>query len=148
MDFAAADVVALNETATALQAKQISETDGVIALGTAANVVEFNQALSATNKVATMADVTAAQNNATVAGQNAIEVANAPEGQTGKVVSLKINTSDKVLSQNDTGLFAHISLKYNTENKVIQLLGKTPEGQTSPEVISTINAANFINLGS
>lgn len=150
MDMVATDVVALNETATALQAKKISETDGVIALGDVANVVEFNQAISSTNKVATMADVTTAQNNATVVGKKAIKVENAPQGQNGKVVSLNIKTNDKVLTQDADGLLANISLTYDSTNKKIKLLGKevTPEGGTAaPVEISTIDATDFIKDG-
>lgn len=147
MDYAATDVVVLNEGKTALQAGKISETDGKIAVGNAANVVEFNQALSDTNKVATMADVADA---AKLAGKDAIEVKPATGiGATGNVVSLEIDTADKVLSQNETGLLAHISLSYDSQNKVIKLLGKneTIEGQTSPAVISEINANDFIKDG-
>ena len=146
MDYAATDVVVLNEGKTALQAGKISETDGKIAVGTATNVVEFNQALSVTNKVATMADVTAAQNNATIAGQNAIEVANAPEGQTGKVVSLKINSNDTVLTQDASGLLANIKLTYDSTNKKIKLFGK--EGTTAATAsLGEIDATDFIKDG-
>lgn len=60
MDLNATDVVALNDGKTALQASKISETDGKVEVATAETIVEFNQAISSDNKVATMADITAA----------------------------------------------------------------------------------------
>lgn len=148
MDLTATDVVALNEGKTALQAGKISETDGKVAVAAAETLVEFNQAISSGNKVATMADVTAAQNNATVVGQEAIVVAAATgEGATGKVVSLKIKSDDKILDQTAAdGLFSTLSLTYDTAaqddgKKYIRLKGKNNID------ISTIDASDFIKDG-
>jgi hypothetical protein len=148
MDLDATDVVALSEDKKALQAGKIKEEDGKVAVETAVNVVEFNQAISSANKVATMADVTAAQNNATVVGEKAIEVKTATgEGATGKVVSLKIKSDDKILDQTaDDGLFSTLSLTYDTAadddgKKYIRLKGKNNTD------ISTIDATDFIKDG-
>lgn len=147
MDLIATDVVALSADGLSLKAGKISETDGKVAIGDAATLVEFSQATSSDNKVATMADVTAAQNNATVVGEKAIDVVAATgEGATGKVVKLNIDTADKVLTQSGAGLLANISLTYDTDAKEIKLLGKNDENAT-PVVISTIDADDFVKDG-
>ncbi|MBQ2408938.1 MAG: hypothetical protein II309_05845, partial [Bacilli bacterium] len=138
MDLTATDVVALNEGKTALQAGKISETDGKVAVATATPLVEFNQALTDGNKVATMKDIT----DAAISGQEAIKVEN-------KVVSLTIDGTDKVLTQGTNGLLANLSLEYDSTNKLIKLLGKTTgEGEAAaPAVIDTIDATVFIKDG-
>jgi hypothetical protein len=144
MDLTATDVVALNTGKTALQAGKISESDGKVAVATAETLVEFNQAISSTNKVATMADVTAAA----VSGQDAIVVGDAPQGSTtGKVVSLKIKSDDKILDQTAAdGLFSTLSLTYDAAaqadgKKYIRLKGKDNTD------ISKIDATDFIKDG-
>lgn len=142
MDLTAAHVVGLSTNKDALQARKISETDGKITLGSPESFVEFNQALSETNKVATMKDVAAVQSNATVSGKEAIVVENATgEGATGKVVSLKIADNEKVLSQGVKGLSSTISLSYDSTNKLIKLLG------IQDNVISSFSTNDFIKDG-
>lgn len=132
MDLTATDVVALNEGKTALQAGKISETDGKVTVETAATLVEFNQAISSTNKVATMADIA----DAAVSGQEAIKVEN-------KVVSLVIDGTDKVLTQGTNGLLANVVLSYGEEDgkKYIKLTGKNGAD------LGKIDASDFIKDG-
>lgn len=135
MDLAATDVVALSEDKLSLKAGKISEVDGKVSVEAAATLVEFSQAISSDNKVATMADITAAA----VSGEEAIDVTN-------KVVSLKIDSTDNVLTQGTSGLKTNLDLHYDSANKKIQLLGKNDENAT-PVVISTIDADDFVKDG-
>lgn len=57
-------------------------------------------------------------------------------------ISLKIDDSDKVLSQSASGLLSTLSLAYDSTNKKIQLLGK--DGTTA---VSSIDATAFIKDG-
>ncbi len=139
MDLNATDVVALNEGATALQAGKISQTDGKVSVENATSIVEFHQAISSDNKVATMADIT----DAAVSGQEAINVED-------KVVSLVIDGNDKVLTQGTNGLLANLSLEYDSNSKLIKLLGKTTgEGDDAAPVVigNPIDATDFIKDG-
>jgi hypothetical protein len=143
MDLAATDVVALNTDKNALQASKISEVDGKVNVEAAATIVEFNQDISSTNKVATMADLTAAE----YAGENAINVNNADNK-----ISLVINPADSVLSQDANGLKTNISLQYVSVNdtegtgthKVIQLIGTNGDEQATPVVLGTVDATDFV----
>lgn len=70
-------------------------------------------------------------------GSNAVSV---ETGTTEHTISLKINTSDKVLTQDANGLLANLTLKYETGGgqPEIQLIGK------GNEVIGRVDATNFI----
>ena len=94
MTLAASDVVAMNEAGTALQASKISETDGKVTVETAETIVKFNQAISSDNKVATMADITAAA-----------------------------YTAGKGITITDKAIAADLTLSYNEETKIITLVG-------------------------
>ena len=143
MDLASTDVVALTENSKALQASKISEVDGKVSVEAAATIVEFNQAISSTNKVATMADLTAAE----YTGEKAIAVNN----DTNKI-SLVINPDDSVLSQDASGLKTNISLQYVSvadatgegTHKVIQLIGTNGGEQATPVVLGTVDATDFV----
>lgn len=99
MKLDATDVVALNDGKTALQASKISETDGKVSVAQAQPIVEFNQAISSTNKVATMSDITAAAytegTNVTIGNDRSINV---PLGlaydSTNKKIKLTQGTDD------------------------------------------------------
>ena len=133
MDLAATDVVAMNADNTALQASKISEVDGKVAVATAATVVEFNKAISSTNKVATMADL----KDAEYTGENAIAVDN-----DANKVSLKLDSTDKVLTQSDAGLLVNLGLTWgNNNDNNITLTGK--DGVE----IASIDASKFIKDG-
>ena len=148
MDLPATDVVAMNEASegitanTILQTSKISEEDGKVSVAPATPLVYFNQAISSTNKVATMADLTAAE----YAGENAIAVDN-----TTNKISLVINPDDSVLSQDARGLKTNISLQYVSvadatgegTHKVIQLIG-TKGGEQAPVVLGTVDATDFV----
>jgi hypothetical protein len=65
-------------------------------------------------------------------------------------VSLKLNANDKVLTKSSNGLLTNISMTYDSTNKLIKLLGKDVDdgqGGTTPEVISSIDATDFIKDG-
>ena len=149
MDLAATDVVSLNVASegitanTILQTSKISETDGKVEVAAATPLVYFNQAISSTNKVATMADLTAAE----YTGEKAIAVNN----NTNKI-SLVFNPNDSVLSQDASGLKTNISLQYVSVNdeegtgthKVIQLIGTNGGEQATPVVLGTVDATDFV----
>ena len=71
-------------------------------------------------------------------GQGAIAVSKEAGGK--KTISLKLNTADKVLTQNADGLFANISMTWDKTNG-LKLIGK------NSEVIATVPAADFIKDG-
>lgn len=136
LDVTAQTVVAMTSDKTKLQGATISETDGKIAAGSLTDLIEFNQALSSTNKAATMADVTAAN----LSGLDAINVNN-----TIHQVKLNIDSNDNILTQSTNGLLANITLEYDSTNKKIKLNGK--ENGTGKTLISEINATDFVKDG-
>lgn len=71
-------------------------------------------------------------------GQNAIAVSEEADGR--KTISLKLNTADKVLTQNADGLLANISMAWDKTNG-LKLIGK------NSEVIATVPATDFIKDG-
>ena len=73
-------------------------------------------------------------------GENAVTVSSA-DTSNNKTVSLKINSGDKVLSQDTNGLSATLSLIYDTTNRKLQLKG------SSGNVISNIDATAFVKDG-
>ena len=73
-------------------------------------------------------------------GENAVTVSTA-DTSNNKTVSLKINSEDKVLSQDTNGLSATLSLIYDTTNRKLQLKG------SSGNVISDIDATAFVKDG-
>lgn len=73
-------------------------------------------------------------------GENAVTVSTA-DTSNNKIVRLKINSEDKVLSQDTNGLSATLSLIYDTTNRKLQLKG------SSGNVISDIDATAFVKDG-
>ena len=73
-------------------------------------------------------------------GENAVTVSTA-DTSNNKTVRLKINSEDKVLSQDTNGLSATLSLIYDTTNRKLQLKG------SSGNVISDIDATAFVKDG-
>ena len=73
-------------------------------------------------------------------GENAVTVSSA-DTSNNKTVSLKINSEDKVLSQNTNGLSATLSIAYDSSTRKLQLKGK--DGNT----ISDIDATAFVKDG-
>ena len=73
-------------------------------------------------------------------GENAVTVSSA-DTRNNKTVRLKINSGDKVLSQDTNGLSATLSLIYDTTNRNLQLKG------ISGNVISNIDATAFVKDG-
>ena len=73
-------------------------------------------------------------------GENAVTVSSANTSNN-KTVSLKINSGDKVLSQDTNGLSATLSLIYDPTNRNLQLKG------ISGNVISNIDATAFVKDG-
>lgn len=69
-------------------------------------------------------------------GKDAVAVGAEVDGE--KEISLKIDTSDKILSQSADGLLTTLSMTYNSDNKTIKLTGK------DNTEISTINATDFV----
>lgn len=120
MKLDATDVVALNDNSTALQASKIREANGKVEVASATTIVEFNQAISSTNKVATMSDVTTAVNNA---------------GYT---------EGTNVTIDSDRKINVPLGLVYDSTNKEIKLTQGTDNNAT---VIDTIDATNFITDG-
>ena len=74
-------------------------------------------------------------------GENAI-VVDLPDSNNNRKVSLKVNTSDKVLVNDGAGLRTDISMSYEKEAQRIRLYGKNVNG--TPIVISEISVADFI----
>lgn len=73
-------------------------------------------------------------------GENAVTVSTA-DTSNNKTVSLKINSGDKVLSQDDNGLSATLSIAYDSNERKLQLKGK------SGNTISYIDATAFVKDG-
>ena len=73
-------------------------------------------------------------------GENAVTVSSA-DTSNNKTVSLKINSGDKVLSQNTNGLSATLSIEYDSSTRKLQLKGN------SGNVISDIDATAFVKDG-
>ena len=73
-------------------------------------------------------------------GENAVTVSTA-DTSNNKTVSLKINSGDKVLSQDDNGLSATLSIAYDSSTRRLQLKG------SSGNVISDIDATAFVKDG-
>lgn len=73
-------------------------------------------------------------------GENAVTVSTA-DTSNNKTVSLKINSGDKVLSQDDNGLSATLSIAYDSNERKLQLKGK------SGNTISDIDATAFVKDG-
>lgn len=73
-------------------------------------------------------------------GENAVTVSSA-DTSNNKTVSLKINSEDKVLSQNTNGLSATLSIAYDSSSRKLQLKGN------SGNVISDIDATAFVKDG-
>lgn len=71
-------------------------------------------------------------------GSNAI-------GVNDTAISLEINSNDKVLSQDSSGLLSTLSLVYNSTNKKIYLYGK--DSSSTDKAISSIDATDFIKDG-
>lgn len=109
-------------------------------------IADTGNLITATNVEGALAELVQKTIDITVAGKEAIEVGNAETPATGKVVSLKIANSDKVLSQNADGLLANIVLSYDTEadtdgKKYIRLTGKDNAD------LGKIDATDFIKDG-
>lgn len=85
-------------------------------------------------------------------GSNAIAVSAASSDTNKNTVSLTINDNDKVLTQDDLGLFANLTLDYVTEGegenqkKYIKLLGKTDNNNAKAE-LGKVDASDFIKDG-
>ena len=73
-------------------------------------------------------------------GENAVTVSSA-DTSNNKTVRLKINSGDKVLSQDDNGLSATLSIAYDSNERKLQLKGK------SGNTISDIDATAFVKDG-
>lgn len=73
-------------------------------------------------------------------GENAVTVSSA-DTSNNKTVSLKINSNDKVLSQDTNGLSATLSIAYDSNERKLQLKGK------SDNTISEIDATAFVKDG-
>lgn len=73
-------------------------------------------------------------------GENAVTVSTA-DTSNNKTVRLKINSGDKVLSQDTNGLFATLSIAYDSNERKLQLKGK------SGNTISYIDATAFVKDG-
>lgn len=73
-------------------------------------------------------------------GENAVTVSSA-DTSNNKTVSLKINSGDKVLSQDPNGLSATLSIAYDSSSRKLQLKGK------ADNVISDIDATAFVKDG-
>ena len=73
-------------------------------------------------------------------GENAVTVSTA-DTSNNKTVSLKINSGDKVLSQDTNGLSATLSIAYDSSSRKLQLKGN------SGNVISDIDATAFVKDG-
>lgn len=156
MDLTSSAIVTLTNNGTTVNASNIKEADGKVTVEAASKLFEFNQEVSDTNKVATMADVTAASHHTTVSDETANAVSVAKTDATDDTgadykVTLGIDATDKVLTQSAAGLLANITLAYEdvttgegenaTTYKAIKLIGK------DNTVISTINATDFIKDG-
>lgn len=74
-------------------------------------------------------------------GENAVTVSSA-DTSNNKTVRLKINSGDKVLSQDTNGLSATLSIAYDSSTRKLQLKGKNDN-----EVISDIDATAFVKDG-
>lgn len=124
MKLDATDVVTLNDGKTALQASKISEVNGKVSVAQAQPIVEFNQAISSTNKVATMSDVTTAVNNAAyTAGTN-------------------------VTIDSDRKINVPLGLVYDSDAKKIYLVNdKNATSATTENTIDEIDATAFITDG-
>lgn len=120
-------------TATAANLTSGDKTVTVNGLDLAVNIDGDTIVKDSNGKLSVSASATA------VSGKEAIAVGTATEG--GKEVSLKIDTTDKVLSQTNAGLLANLELKYtkktDTANGKIELIGK------NGEVISTFDTTDF-----
>lgn len=73
-------------------------------------------------------------------GENAVTVSTA-DTSNNKTVSLKINSGDKVLSQDNNGLSATLSIAYDSSTRKLQLKGN------SGNTISEIDATAFVKDG-
>ena len=73
-------------------------------------------------------------------GENAVTVSSA-DTSNNKTVSLKINSGDKVLSQDTNGLSATLSIAYDSSARKLQLKGN------DNEVINEIDATAFVKDG-
>ena len=73
-------------------------------------------------------------------GENAVTVSSA-DTSNNKTVRLKINSGDKVLSQDTNGLSATLSIEYDSSTRRLQLKGN------SGNVISDIDATAFVKDG-
>ena len=73
-------------------------------------------------------------------GENAVTVSSANTSNN-KTVSLKINSGDKVLSQDPNGLSATLSIAYDSSTRKLQLKGK------GGNLISDIDATAFVKDG-
>lgn len=74
-------------------------------------------------------------------GENAVTVSTA-DTSNNKTVSLKINSGDKVLSQDTNGLSTTLSIAYDSSTRKLQLKGKNDN-----EVINEIDATAFVKDG-
>lgn len=121
MKLDATDVVTLNATNTALQASKIREANGKVEVAQAQSIVEFNQAISSTNKVATMSDVTTAVNNAAYT-----------EGTNVKI-------------DNDRKINVPLGLIYDKDAQKIYLVNdKSATSATTENIIDDINTTDFV----
>ena len=82
-------------------------------------------------------------------GENAISVSAVDETSNTKTISLGINTNDKVLTQDENGLIANISMSYDETTRFINLTGKsyTNEGTEKAYSLGSIDASKFIKDG-
>ena len=81
-------------------------------------------------------------------GSDAIAVSAAGEDNN-KTISLGINANDKVLTQSTDGLIANIAMSYDTNNRTINLTGKSysEEGTEKAYSLGSIDASQFIKDG-
>lgn len=137
----------------------VSETDGKITV-TRASVASTGNTLLVTNTSDNGVNLDVNIDNSTIVknaesgvlsvasaaltqyvGENAVTVSTA-DTSNNKTVSLKINSGDKVLSQDTNGLFTTLSIAYDSSTRKLQLKGKNDN-----EVINEIDATAFVKDG-
>lgn len=122
-----------------VEAKTLASADKTIVVSD-----ELDLKVNIDNETLTQNDgvISVASKALTMTGKDAIAVA---DGTSGKEVSLKINTSDKILSQDSNGLLTNLTLKYvaktDSATALLQLIGK------EDAVVSSIDATAFVKDG-